>query len=133
VGLNATTGKLTCVKPPAPNHGFLRRDAKDPYSFVWDDETRYLMWGQTYYDVVISALASDNWKESVNKSLAYGMNKVRMHVYAQTFCRPTEEFSGYPDVQPYTGASTDPNRDELNLRIGKSLAKWCNTWLPRGW
>ena len=120
-GLDGKTGKLACIAPRAQRRGFLRTDAKHPYSFVWDDGSRYFMWGQTYYDVVISALANDNWKESVDKSLAYGMNKVRMHVYAQTFYRPGAEFSGYPDAQPYIGTSTDPDRDQLNIRYWRKL------------
>jgi Protein of unknown function (DUF4038)/Domain of unknown function (DUF5060)/Putative collagen-binding domain of a collagenase len=131
-GLNGRTGKLTCVQTSAARHGFLRIDAKHPYSFVWDDGTRYFMWGQTYYDVVISALANDNWKEALNKSLAHGMNKVRMHVYAQTFYRPQVEFNGYPDAQPYTGASTEPNRDQLNIPYWRKLDEMVQYMASRG-
>jgi len=131
-GLNGTTGKLMCVSPLPAKHGFLRRDAKHPSSFVWDDGTRYFMWGQTYYDVVISALANDNWKEGVDKSLRYGMNKVRMHVYAQTFYRPKEEFNGYPDAQPYTGTSTDPNRDQLGIPYWRKLDEMVQYMASKG-
>lgn len=120
-GLNGAIGNFDCVRPTAGKHGFLRIDVKHPYSFVWDDGTRYFMWGQTYYDVVISALANDHWKESVDKALAYGMNKVRMHVYAQDFYKPGVEFNGYPDVQPYVGASESPDRDHLNIPYWRKL------------
>ena len=40
--------------------------------------------------------SNDNWKDSVDKSLGYGMNKVRMHVYAQNFYRPEVEFQNIP-------------------------------------
>jgi Protein of unknown function (DUF4038)/Domain of unknown function (DUF5060) len=120
-GLNGKTGKFDCVKPTPPKHGFLRVDAIHPYSFVWDDGTRYFMWGQTYYDVVISALANDHWKESVEKAFAYGMNKIRMHVYAQSLYKQGVEFNGYPDSQPYLGASTSPDRDRLNIPYWRKL------------
>jgi len=120
-GLNGKFGKFNCVAPLNGTHGFLRVDAEHPSSFVWDDGTRYFMWGQTYYDAVISALANDNWKESVDKSLAYGMNKVRMHVYAESFYTPGVEFNGYPDAQPYLGASKSPDRDRLNIRYWRKL------------
>jgi Protein of unknown function (DUF4038)/Domain of unknown function (DUF5060) len=120
-GLNGRAGKFTCIGPLAGSYGFPRIDARYPNSFLWDDGTRYFMWGQTYYDVVISALANDNWKEGVDKSLAYGMNKVRLHVYAQDFYKADVEFNGYPDVQPYVGASTSPDRDQLNIPYWRKL------------
>jgi Protein of unknown function (DUF4038)/Domain of unknown function (DUF5060)/Putative collagen-binding domain of a collagenase len=120
-GLNGRAGKFTCIGPLAGSHGFPRIDARYPNSFLWDDGTRYFMWGQTYYDVVISALANDNWKEGVDKSLAYGMNKVRLHVYAQALYKADVEFNGYPDVQPYVGASTSPDRDQLNIPYWRKL------------
>ena len=120
-GLNGKSGQLTCVAPLAGKHGFLRIDANHPYSFVWDDGSRYFMWGQTYYDVLQPALVNDNWKASVDKSLEYGMNKVRMHVYAQNFYLPNVEFTKYPDAQPYLGSSTDPERDHLNIPYWRKL------------
>ena len=120
-GLAGKTGKFTCVAPLAGKHGFLRIDAKHPYSFVWDDGTRYFMWGQTYYDVLQPALVNDNWKTSITKSLEYGMNKLRMHVYAQNFYEPNIEFTKYPDAQPYLGPSTSPDRDQLNIPYWRKL------------
>jgi hypothetical protein len=120
-GLSGKRGTFTCSHPLPAKHGFVRIDSQHPNSFVWDDRTRYFMWGQTYYDVVISAFANDNWKEGVDKSLAYGMNKVRMHVYAQSFYKPQVEFNGYPDAQPYLGASTKPDRDQLNIQYWRKL------------
>ncbi len=120
-GMNGKTGSVTCIAPRPDRHGFLRVDAKYPYSFVWDDGTRYFMWGQTYYDVMISALANDHWKASIKKSADYGLNKLRMHVYAEAFYKPNVEFSGYPDVQPYMGPSTNPDRKRLNLRYWRKL------------
>lgn len=122
-GLTGNSGTFTCIPPLAGEHGFLRIDAKHPYSFVWDDGTRYFMWGQSYYDVLQPAMVNDNWKTSVDKSLAYGMNKVRMHVHAQNFYKPDVEFTKYPDAQPYLGASTSPDRDQLNIPYWPSSTK----------
>jgi hypothetical protein len=119
-GLDGKTGSVNCVAPPEGKHGFLRIDASHPYSFVWDDGTRCFMWGQTYYDVLQSALANDNWKTSVDRSRAYGMNKLRLHVYAQHFYSK-KEFNGYPDAQPYEGSSTSPDRDRLNIPYWRKL------------
>lgn len=131
-GLHGKTGELTCVAALAGKHGFLRTDAQYPYSFVRDDGTRFFMWGQTYYDVVISALTNDNWKEGIGRSLAYGMNKVRMHVYAQTYYRPGAEYSGYPDAQPYLGESTSPDRDRLNISYWRKLDEMVRYMDARG-
>ncbi|MGH7956206.1 MAG: DUF5060 domain-containing protein, partial [Opitutaceae bacterium] len=37
------SGEITATAPIAGNHGFLRVDAANPYSFVWDDGTRHFM------------------------------------------------------------------------------------------
>lgn len=120
-GLNGKTGELTCVARATHDRGFLRIDAKHPNSFVWDDGTRYFMWGQTYYDVLQAALVNDNWKTSIAKSLEYGMNKIRLHVYAQNFYKAGIEFTKYPDAQPYLGGSTNPDRDRLNIPYFRKL------------
>jgi hypothetical protein len=120
-GLNRKSGQLTCTAPLTGKHGFLRIDAHHPYAFVWDDGTRYFMWGQTYYDVLQPALVNDNWKTSVDKSLRYGMNKLRMHVFAQNFYLPGVEFTKYPDATPYLGPSTNPDRDQLNIPYWRKL------------
>ena len=131
-GLNGKAGTFTCVAPLAGSHGFLRIDARHPYSFVWDDGTRYFMWGQTYYDVLQPALVNDNWKTSVAKSLEYGMNKLRMHVYAQNFYKPGIEFTKYPDAQPYLGESKDPDRDRLNVPYFRKLDEMVQYMGSRG-
>jgi hypothetical protein len=120
-GLNGKTGKLTCATPAPGNHGFLRVDKAHPYSFVWDDGFRYFMWGQTYYDWIQPAQVNDNWKVSVDNSLKYGMNKIRMHVYGQKFYTCNVEFNNYPDAQPHPGDSKNPDRDRLNLPYWRKL------------
>ena len=120
-GLNGNSGTIKCVAPPAGTHGFLRIDSQYPSSFVWDDGTRYFMWGQSYYEVLQPAMVNDHWKISVDKSHTYGMNKVRMHVYAQNYYKPGIEFVRYPDAQPYLGYSKDPDRDRLNIPYFRKL------------
>jgi len=131
-GLNNQSGEFACVRSPEGNHGFLRIDAHHPYSFVWDDGTRYFMWCQTFYDVMQPAMVNDNWKASIEKSVAYGMNKVRMHVHAQNFYEPGVEFTKYPDVQPYMGDSKNPNRDQLNNAYWKKLDEMVQFMADRG-
>ncbi len=107
------------LRRPRPNdHGFLRVDPDHPYSFVWDDGTRYFMWGQTYYDLMQDAMVNNNWKTAADKSMAYGMNKIRMRVYAQGgFYGFGNVDHGYPEIVPYAGKAASPNRDNLNLRV----------------
>ena len=40
LGLGGKTGEFDCTAPAAGRHGFLRRDAARPYSFVYDDGAR---------------------------------------------------------------------------------------------
>ncbi len=118
-GLNNQTGTINAVAATASNHGFLRVDPAYKNSFVWDDGTRYFMWGQTYYDVAMTAAVNDNWKTGIDNSAAYGLNKVRMTVYP--FDVESSRSHGYPDVQPYTGSSTNPDRNSLNIAYWQKL------------
>jgi hypothetical protein len=120
-GLNGRTGSVNAVAPLTGDHGFLRIDPNSSNSFVWDDGTRYFMEGQTYYDWIGAALVNDNWKTSVDNSMAYGFNKIRFHVYAQGDYDSTTDVSYYPDAQPYTGTKTAPNRNSLNLTYWQKL------------
>ncbi len=112
-GLNGRTGSFRATAALAGNHGFLRVDSKYKNSFVWDDGTRYFMWGQTADNIVLSALVNSNWKRFIDKSAGYGITKLRFNVYAD-YWEPAVHH-GYADVQPYTGSTTSPNRDELNF------------------
>jgi hypothetical protein len=120
-GLNGKEGTLTATAAEAGSRGFLRIDAEHPSSFVWDNGARYFMWGQSYYDVMQPALVNDNWKTSAARSLAYGMNKVRMHVFAQNYYKPNVEYSKYPDAAPYLGDSRKLDRDRLNIAYFRKL------------
>jgi hypothetical protein len=47
-GLDGQTGRFRCMPPAPGDHGFVRRDPEHPYHFVYDDGTRYFMFGTTY-------------------------------------------------------------------------------------
>ncbi|MDQ7843714.1 MAG: DUF5060 domain-containing protein [Armatimonadota bacterium] len=98
-----TTGILQVGPPPAGNHGFLRRDEAHPHSFVWDDGTRYFMWGQTYYQMVLAALAGDPWRAAVDATAAHGMNKIRLLL--TTWCAGRRV--GVPCAAPFAGGDHD--------------------------
>lgn len=121
-GLNGKSGTISCAAPSAGSRGFLRRDVANPYTWVWDDGTRHFMWGQTYYDILRTAMGANTWKTAIDNSAAYGMTKVRLHVYAQgDYAGIGEGTSPYPDVQPFMGSSTSPNHDQLNLPYWSKL------------
>ncbi len=79
-GLNDKKGTIKCISPVSGTHGFLRLDEMHRYHFMYDDGTRYFMFGQTYYGLLTLAKSSGNWKMSVDSTLATGMNKIRMHI-----------------------------------------------------
>ena len=110
-GLNGKSGTFKCVSPRTGNHGFLRRDVANPSTFIWDDGRHYFMWGQTYYEIIRSAMAGNNWKTSIDNTAAYGITKVRMLIYPWG---DPSFYSPYPDSQPFIGRSTAPNHDVPN-------------------
>lgn len=106
-GLNGKTGSFACTAPAASSHGYLRRDLKNPYHFVFDDGTRHFMWGTTYYALMQNAAAGDRWKEAVDKSKAFGINKVRMLVWPPWGVRDKVKYSATP-------AFVNDDHDRLN-------------------
>jgi hypothetical protein len=110
----STSGSLLVTAARSGNHGFVRRDANNPYSFVFDDGTRYFMFGQTYYEIMLNALVGDKWKEAVNQSKAHGINKIRMLVYTWGDMQD----QSYPDAQPFIG-----DHDSLNFPYWQRLDK----------
>jgi hypothetical protein len=111
------SGSITVSAPVSGNHGFLRRDTANPQSFVWDDGTRYFMWGQTYYGIVRTARVSTAWKTAVANSKAHGMNKIRMLLYP--WIPPADDH--YPDTQPFKDTTSSSNHDSLNLAHWQTL------------
>ena len=66
-GMDGKTGVINCVASLEGSHGFLRRDADHPYHFVFDDGTRYFMFGNTYYGLM--GRKTDEWKETIDGKL----------------------------------------------------------------
>lgn len=101
------TGTLVVGPPPAGNRGFLRRDEAHPYSFAWDDGTRYFMWGQTYYQLILTAMEGGPWRAAVEGTAAYSMNKVR--ILLTTWC------AGAADRHPCPAPFVADDHDRINL------------------
>ena len=76
----ARGGEFTCTAPAPNSHGFLRRDAEFPTSFVFDDGTRHFHCGTTYYALLFNARAGGDWQTSLTNIARYGVNKVRLHL-----------------------------------------------------
>jgi Domain of unknown function (DUF5060)/Protein of unknown function (DUF4038)/Putative collagen-binding domain of a collagenase len=117
--LNGRSGAVNCTAPDAGNHGFLRVDAANPYSFVWDDGNRYFMWGNTYYAMVYNAVANGGWKTAIDNTAAHGLTKVRMTInefYSGSLGAPGEKWEPYAYSSPFllTDATT-ADFDRLNL------------------
>ncbi len=102
LGLNGKSGSFAVTS--AGGRGFVRRNSSNPEKLVFDNGTRYFMWGQTYYQIVTNARAGGNWQLSIDNSSGYNMNKVRMLLY------PFSSLAPYGDSQPFT---TD--HDHLDL------------------
>jgi hypothetical protein len=109
------TGRIHVGPSPAGNHGFLRRDPRHPYSFVWDDGTRYFMWGQTYYQIVVNAMAGGGWRTAIDGTASYRMNKVRLLL--TPWCSSTPRSRPYPCVRPFVGG----DHDVLNVPYWRKL------------
>ena len=123
-GLDRRSGVINCTAPDAGRHGFLRRDQSNPYSFVWDDGSRYFMWGQTYYDVMLNVMARGGWKAGVDNTAAHGMNKIRLHVFAHKNYKAGVEDMTYSQVVPFGGAFSNLNRDQLNIAYWQGLDEY---------
>ncbi len=102
----AKTGQFTAIAPVSSNHGFIRRDSNYPQSFVYDDGTRYFMWGQTYYEIIRNAMSGNSWQTAVSNSKQKGLNKVRMLIMHWT----DNHENPYTETSPFAG-----NHDTLNL------------------
>lgn len=92
------------------SRGFLRRHAANPERFIFDNNNRFFMWGQTYYQFIDNARAGTTWKTAVDQNAAKSINKIRMLLYPWW-----QYYTGYPDSQPFQGGATTPNHDLLDL------------------
>ena len=103
------------VKDSNPDsHGFLRRDCQYPRSFLFDDGTRFLMVGQTYYELVRYAAVNDDWKESVDQSEKYGFSKIRILLWIWNAGN-----SPFPKIYPFS----QRNKDRININYFKIFDK----------
>lgn len=103
--MNGRTGTVVCDPKPTGAHGFLRRNPEHPYSFVFDDGTHYFLFGNTGYAIVANAIGGGRWKEYVDKTSEYGMNKMRFYVN-----RATD-----PSRAELSQVSSDPERPAVNV------------------
>ena len=110
-------GILEVTKATDRQHGFVRRDAEHPYHFVYDDGTRYYMWGTTYYNMVLNALQGDRWKTAIDSAMAYGINKIRI------FANSTKsDKTPYPRQHPFLTIGKDSVLyDQLNISYWQAL------------
>lgn len=106
-GLTVAGGSFAAAD--APGRGFLRRHGVNPARFIFDDNSRPFLWGQTYYQIVTNARhwrsqptppARPSWQEAIDNSRLGGLGKARMLVYP--FGPPLPP---YPDSQPFTNTS----------------------------
>ena len=82
--------------------GFLRRDSEHKKSFVFDNGERYLMVGQTYYELLRKAYSDENWKISITKSKQYGFNKIRILLWVWNSNK-----NHYPKIYPFKNNDLD--------------------------
>jgi enterochelin esterase-like enzyme len=107
-GLTGWQGTLQCDPPASDVHGFLRRDPAHAYHWVWDDGTRFFMFGQTYYELISNARAGASWQAAIDNCRKYGINKVRFRLYIKN-CG--NAINPAPCTEPWL----EDNRDRLDL------------------
>jgi hypothetical protein len=110
------SGKLIVEGTLPGSHGFVRRDARHPYHFVYDDGTRYYMCGTTYYNILLNALAGDHWKSAIDSVMPFGINKFRAHAIPRK-----NEVTPYPQAYPFEGKGDSLDHTRLNPEHWKKL------------
>lgn len=117
-GLNNKTGSFTVV---GSGRGFLRRNANRPEQFVFDNNVKFFMWGQTYYNLVATARAGGPWKAAIDQSSANKLNKVRLLVFPFQLRDEAGDCSGtlspYADSKPFN----DANHTALDIQHWRRL------------
>lgn len=110
-----TEGELTVSEGNAP--GFVRRDPDRPYHFVHDDGTPYFMFGTTYYDLMMNAMAGERWRKAIDSAHHYGINKLRVCALPMN-----SEKSFYPFISGFAGSHPDSlDTDRLQLAYWRKL------------
>ena len=122
------SGTLKVGEPDEGHHGFIRVDAEHPYHFVYDDGTRYFMWGTTYYNMVLNASQGDRWKMAIDSAMVYGINKIR--IFANS---AKSEKTPYPRQHPFKVISEDSILyNQLNPQYWQALDEVVNYAYQRG-
>jgi hypothetical protein len=99
VGLRQN-GTISVGAPQTGSHGFLRRDPRNPYTFVFDDRTPFFVMGQTYYGIILNALDNGSWQTAVVNSKNYGFTKIRLLLF--NWLPGMGAYYGHPYAQPFT-------------------------------
>jgi hypothetical protein len=71
------------------------------------------MWGQTYYQIILNAMAGGAWRTAIDGTVSYGMTKVRLLL--TSWC--SRSAAPYPCVRPFM----DNNHDVLNVPYWQKL------------
>jgi Protein of unknown function (DUF4038)/Domain of unknown function (DUF5060) len=102
--------------------GMLRRDAARPERFIFDNGGRFFMWGQTYYQLITKVRngTPDEWKTSIDNSVAKGMNKLRTLLY------PFGNFLPYGDSLPFSDGDTHDVLDLAHWRRFDEIPNYLN-------
>lgn len=108
-------------------HGFVRRDSAHPYHFIRDDGTRYFMFGTTYYNMVLNALAGDRWKTAIDSAMAFGINKCRVFASSEKGAR-----TPYSWASPFLKITDSLDYRRLNSEYWKALDKVVEYSLEKG-
>ncbi len=108
------SGTISVGAPQTGDHGFLRRDPNNPYTFVFDDRTRFFVMGQTYYGIILNALDNGSWQTAVLNSKNYGFTKIRLLLF--NWQPGAGAYYGHPYAQPFT---TD--HDHINLAYWQEM------------
>ncbi|HEX3552540.1 MAG TPA: DUF5060 domain-containing protein [Thermoanaerobaculia bacterium] len=105
MSLNGKSGSFS-VSSSLGTRGFVRRNSNNQEKFIFDNGTRYFMWGQTYYQIISNARDNGTWRSSIDNSFGYNMNKVRMLLFPFGHFQPHDV-----DTRPFT----DVAHDQLDL------------------
>lgn len=109
-------GSIKVVAASNGYHGFVRRDMEHPYHFIRDDGTRYFMFGTTYYNMVLNALAGDRWKTAIDSAMVFGINKIRVFASSEKGAR-----TPYDWTSPFLIVSDSIDYSRMNPQYWKAL------------
>lgn len=117
-GLNRS-GSFSVLAANSGNHGFVRVDKDNSASFVYDDGTRYLMFGTTAYNIMNNVLDQnqrEHWRESIDYFSDHGINKIRFLIVP--FYKMSFRNAEYDHFLPFETNDADrlnPTRDEIRV------------------